>query len=208
MSITSYALLKSAVGDWLNRSDLTTATSDFVQMAEGTLKRDPRVRKLTTNSAYQVSASPANLPSDFDALEALEHAGSTYYGPIQTVGHDQIEELKALYGTTGAPRWCAVVGKTQLRLAPAPDTTYTLKLAYWATLTPLSDTNTTNWLLTDHPDIYLYASLCEAAPYLKDDARLPMFQQRLERSLEELHLNTQRAMYSGTLIARPKRAIG
>ena len=53
-------------------------------------------------------------------------------------------------------------------------------------VTSLSVSNTTNWLLTAHPDAYLYGSLLEAAPYLMDDARLAMWATALERVLAEI----------------------
>lgn len=43
-----------------------------------------------------------------------------------------------------------------------------------------------NWLLTAHPDIYLYGTLVEAAPFLKDDARVPVWEARLQDAIESL----------------------
>ena len=34
MALTTYAELKTSVGDWLNRTDLAAAISDFVSLAE------------------------------------------------------------------------------------------------------------------------------------------------------------------------------
>ena len=42
-------------------------------------------------------------------------------------------------------------------------------------VTALSSSNTTNFVLTNHPDLYLYASLSEAAPYLGQDERLTVW---------------------------------
>lgn len=40
-------------------------------------------------------------------------------------------------------------------------------LTYFADVPALSDSNTTTWLLTKEPALYLYAALIEAAPYLR-----------------------------------------
>ena len=36
----------------------------------------------------------------------------------------------------------------------------------------LTDLAPTNWLLTKHPDVYLYGALLESAPYTKEDERI------------------------------------
>jgi len=73
-----------------------------------------------------------------------------------------------------------------------------LSMHYYAQLPTLSDANTTNWLLEDGPDIYLYAALLEAEPYLKNDARVAIWQDRLETALADLHSNDQDGQYSGS----------
>ena len=54
---------------------------------------------------------------------------------------------------------------------PTPDGAYSAILMYYAKIPTLSDSNETNWLLTHHPDIYLYGALLHSAPYLKEDER-------------------------------------
>lgn len=44
-------------------------------------------------------------------------------------------------------------------------------LTYWAAVPSLSDSASTNWLLTREPGLYLYGALIEASPYLADDTR-------------------------------------
>lgn len=204
MSITDYTTLNSAIADHLNRSDLTSAIPVFIQLAEAKLARDSRVRKIKRNAAFSVSVSPTNAPPDFLSLVSLAHVGPTYFGPIEIVGPDEIGKRMAEYGTTGVPRFAAVIDGDFV-FAPAPDTSYTLDITYWQTFSPLSDITTTNWLLTSHPDIYLYASLVHSAPYLKDDDRVAVWSTLLESSLEELGRLTSEQRFSGTLVRRPPR---
>ena len=67
--------------------------------------------------------------------------------------------------------------------APEPNDTFDTKMTYWRKVGVLSTDNTTNWLLTDHPDIYIYGALMHTAPYLKDDPRLQIWQSMLEKAL-------------------------
>jgi hypothetical protein len=206
MAITSFSTLVSTAGDWLNRSDLSAACETFVQMAEGKLKRDHRIRKLQS-STITVSAETYTLPSDFDSLQSLAHDGQAYFGSIEIVGPEKLSEIKQLYGTSGVPSHAAIIDGV-LRFAPVTSSSVTLKMTYWVVLPALSESAPTNWLLEDHPDIYLYAVLLESAPYLKDDPRVAVWKTELEERLEELHKQLERAQFSGRLVIRPRRAIG
>ena len=46
MALSTYAELKASVADWLNRSDLTSAITDFVSLAESQMERDLRTRQM------------------------------------------------------------------------------------------------------------------------------------------------------------------
>ena len=198
MSITSYATLKTEIGTTLNRSDLATQAATFVQLAEAKLKRDKRCR-LLTDRALTFSADNVSVPSDFYSIQSLYHNGSTYFGPIEVVSPETLgTELGVRGGTTGAPAFVSIING-KLRFAPTPDTSYTVRLVYWATIESLSDTTTTNWLLTSHPDIYLYAACMQSAPYLKHDERLGMWQTLLEAGLEELHLKNEEQQFGGPI---------
>lgn len=198
MAISTFTELKSAVADWLNRTDLTSAIPNFIVLAEARLKRDPRVRRLESHGALSVDAASETLPTDLLSLEALYHDGPTVYGPIEIVGQEQLGTMRGLWGDSGIPRYAAVV-EGDLHLAPVPDSAYSLKLSYWQGITALSDAAPTNWLLTAHPDVYLYASLVETAPYLKDDSRVVTWEQQLEQRLEGMRLDAWNRQWSGTM---------
>ena len=190
----------------LIRTYLTTPIKTFFQLAEASVKRDKRVRKLTNRGTFSISADGSALPSDFHSLESWYHDGPTYYGPIEIVNADMIGHLKGKTGTTGPPAHAAIVDGLA-RYAPEPDGTYSTQMTYWAKVSSLGSGNTTNWLLDDHPDIYVYGSLVHTAPYLKDDARVAIWQSLLESALEQLDRATEDEMFSGTL-TRHFRPIG
>ncbi len=48
MAISSYTSLKSAVADWLDRTDLTNQIPDFIGLAEIRHRRDFKIRSLET----------------------------------------------------------------------------------------------------------------------------------------------------------------
>lgn len=207
MSITTYAELQTAITDTLNRSDLSSVAPQFIELAEAGLRRDKRVRDLTCTGSLTVSQDDVSMPDDFARFAALYHDGPTYYRPIEIVSAEVLATMKARYTDSGVPRFAAILDGNRLFFAPEPDATYTLKAPYHRKLTALSDSNTSNWLLDEHPDIYLYASLLESAPYLRDDARLDTWGKLLERKLEELHEMNWEQQWSGNM-RRQVRPIG
>lgn len=197
--ITDYASLQTAVARTLNRADLDSAIPGLIQRAEDDLLLNEDVVKHTDRGAVLVSADGLQLPSDIYRLDRWYHDGPTYYGPIHTVDAAGIADLKARLGATGVPAYVAIVGD-RARFAPAPDDAYTTRMTYWRRITRLSDSQTTNWLLEEYPSIYLYAALLEAAPFLKDDERIPVWATRLEQKIEALRDRNQALQYGGALV--------
>lgn len=200
--ITTHATLKTAVAEWINRADLNTTGAGIdlmIDNAENRLARDPRVRNLTT-AAYSITADDLAVPAGFDRVESWYLNTSVYKHEIEIVPADALPRMFHLYGFgTGVPRVAARVGST-FKFAPPPDATYASVLVYWQTLTALSAGS--NWLVAAHPDIYLYATLCEAAPYLIEDERLPIWEAELEHRLESLNVKTETDLWGGSVRKR------
>lgn len=85
--------------------------------------------------------------------------------------------------------------------APSPDQTYTANLFYFSSLAVLSVTNTTNTVLTEAPDAYLYGALLQAAPYLEDEAKMAVWQQKFDNAINQLNLVRENEEYNASLQA-------
>jgi hypothetical protein len=110
-----------------------------------------------------------------------------------------LHELRSAHtaGATGLPANYAITGGDTLVLAPAPDTTYSIVLNYYRTIPALSDSATTNWLLTSHPDLYLAACLVEVYLLLKDETRATMWDGKASNLIEEVKRSGRRKAHSG-----------
>lgn len=207
--ITSYSTLKTEVANVLNRTDLTSDLPLLIQLAEQNFERDERCRKLQDHGSFVINADGDSMPSDYDSIEDWYYDGPTYYGPIEVVPLSTVALYKAHNGPTGVPRVAAIVDGS-VRYGPSPDTSYSTKLSYWRKIVPLSDSVADNWLLLDSPDIYLFGTLCEAEPFLKNDARIVVWKQKLEEALIKLDAETQRKQFSGAMVRRipARRVIG
>lgn len=204
MALTTYAELKTSIGDWLNRSDLTSVIPDFISLAEAQIERTLRARQMIVRANASFDAQYGAVPSDFLETKSLKLTSTNPQTPLEFLSIDALDQKAAEYTASGKPRFFGVVGG-QLRIVPTPDSTYTTELTYYAKLSKLSTSNTSNWLLSSSPDIYLYGSLLQAAPYLQDDARIQTWATLYERALNDLQTADDRSASSGgALLTRAK----
>jgi len=209
MALTTYTELKTSLADWLNRSDLTSVIPDFISLAEAQMERQLRTRQMIVraNATFAAAAEYGTVPDDF--LETKSIKLNT--NPITALQFQTIDAMDSLSNTTylssGKPLYFSVVGN-QFRLLPIPDGEYTAELVYYAKLTKLSSTVATNFLLTQAPDVYLYGSLLQAAPYLQDDARISVWSSLYAAGLEQLQIADDRGSTSGGAILARARTFG
>ena len=198
MSFTTSADLVSEIEDWLDDSGLSDKTSTFVQMAEARFNRVLRTPDQETSATLVVSGETAPLPADFREMRAVWVEDS----PDQPLDATSLINLKQLYPITAPqPRSYAIQGST-LWVGPVPAASVTLRLIYHAKV-PALETNSTNWLLTAHPDAYLLASLVAAELRGWNDERLPLLKAALDEILSEIMGEGQMKRHSGSpLVAR------
>ncbi len=204
MALSTYAELKTSIGDWLNRSDLTSVIPDFISLAEAQIERTLRARQMIVRANASFDAQYGAVPSDFLEAKSLKLTSTNPQSPLSFLSIDALDAEMTKYTASGKPKFFGVVGG-QLRIVPTPDATYTTELTYYAKLAKLSSSNTSNWLLASSPDIYLYGSLLQAAPYLQDDARIQTWATLYERALNDLQTADDRSASSGgALLTRAK----
>ena len=204
MALTTYTELKTSIGDWLNRADLTSVIPDFISLAEAQVERTLRTRQMIVRANASFDAQYGAVPSDFLETKSLKLTSTNPETPLSFLSIDALDNEASNYTASGKPRFFGVVGG-QFRIVPTPDATYTTELTYYAKLTKLSSSVSSNWLLAANPDIYLYGALLQAAPYLQDDARIQTWATLYERALNDSQTADDRGASSGgALLTRAK----
>ena len=193
MSIANYAELKTAVANFMARSDLTSQIPDFITMAESRMSRELETREQEKRSQATLVAGDEYilLPNDFREVREVKINASptrvlTYYSP---------SSLDSMYSSNGEgmPEGYSIVG-LELKMRPIPDAAYTQEIVYIGSLPNISNT-TTPILFTRSPDLYLYGALAEGYAYLLDEARAAQYDQKFTRILEEIKVDEQRSHY-------------
>jgi hypothetical protein len=199
MSISTYAELQTAVASWLDRSDLSANIPDFIALAEARIARRLRVRGVEERSTTPLVSGQQYyaLPSDF--LQARNVQINT--NPLNVLTYRTPEELDKEYPSTagGTPRAFTIIGE-EIQLKPIPGSTDTMEIAYFKRLPALSNSNTTNWLTANAPDLLLYGSLIESEAFLVNDPRIQIWNTLFDEAMKEWTHQDEKGRYSGSHI--------
>ena len=207
MAISTKAELKTAVANWLNRSDLTDRIPEFIALAEASFNRNLRTRDMLVRSTASISSQYISLPTDFLEMSNIEITSTSPPKRLVYISQDRSDDYREQKNDkAGKPNYWTIEGDA-IQLLPTPDATYTVQLNYFQTIPALSGLadSANNWLLSAHPDVYLFATLMQASPYLMDQEKTQIWDGLLARSMQELQMADEKSVYAGgTLNMRPK----
>ena len=196
MAITDYSSLKQTVANYLHRDDLssdgsgstTTPIEDAISLFEAEANRKLRVRQQMVTQASSASTDGSfSLPTDYLAWESVTWSYSGIYKELEYVDPSYIAErypdypastpeVFTIMGTTDS------VGKVQLM----PTSTSAVNFTYYQKITALSTDNTSNWLLSAHPDLYMAGAMTEACVYTKDYDTAAIWKGRRDTLFDEI----------------------
>ena len=197
MAISTYTDLKTSVASWLNRDDLTSVIPDFISLAEAGINRDLRHYKMIERADATLDSRYVQMPTDWmETVRFSITSGNTYR--LELVSRDDMLEYRQKTAdASGRPRFYANIGDT-IEVFQTPDADYTMQLQYYAKTPALSDSNASNWLLLDAPDVYLYGTLIQSAPYLQDDARTQTWAALYAAALQSLQKASDDTRFAGS----------
>jgi hypothetical protein len=165
MAISNYTELQSFIGQWAHRSDLVSVIPDLIRLAEAQLNRVIRTKSQDTVTDLTASASSRFLafPSRMSELCDLSIVIDGTQQRLQQIGTEQFYPL--ITDSTGRPSSYAV--RDQIEFNCLPDQAYTVKCHYIKSLDIAADS--TNYVLTNYPDAYLFATMAQVDKYIKAD---------------------------------------
>lgn len=199
MALANYTDLQASIAAWLHRTDLTSVIPDFVALAEARIARDLRIKSMVTETTLTTVAGTQSvaLPTGWLEFENVTVSGS----PDRNLNYVPVQHLNEKFPSndySGQPVVYSIEGDNIL-FGPVPDTAYSVDVLYYKRFDPLS-TTATNWLLTNHPNIYLFAALAEAAPYVADDERVGIWEQKYSSDVARLQQVDDQGQNSGSVL--------
>lgn len=197
MAITTYTELQSAITDFLNRDDLSSVAPTFISLAEADIQRRVRHWRMEKRSTAELDTQYSAIPADFvEVIRMYITSGDTK--PLELISQGELLDRKRKnLNTSGSPSYYAITAG-EIEVFPVPDGTYDLELYYISRIPALSDSNTSNWLLEQYQDAYLYGALVHSAPYLKDDARTQMWAALYQSAIDAINAESERSKFGGS----------
>jgi hypothetical protein len=196
MALANYTDLTNAIANWMGRADLTSRLPEFVSLAESDFNRELRVAPmLVTNTAFPFAGEFVPLPSGF--LEVRDFYLNV--SPRRTLVFLPPDQQTDYFDASGCPKYYSIIGQ-QFRFAPIPNGSFTGTLMYWQSI-PGLQANNVNWLMTAHPNLYLFATNFYASTYLQDAAKMQQWMAAYQAELESVKGADKKSRYGATGMA-------
>lgn len=209
LDLSDYTGLLAGVASYLNRRDLTDQIPAFIKQHEAKMNRELRVRDMMgrSDSTYDGSGFVA-VPDDFLAADSFENVTGigTYGADFAFVSEDQARQIRRGSAIPPQPTWYTIYG-SEFEVFGGADGQL-LRLRYYQTIPALSVSNTTNWLLTKSPDLYVVGSCLEAAIYLKNDERLGTWNAVRTQIMEAMRLESDQSRFPQGRLLTTRRTFG
>ena len=189
MAISTFGELKTALATWAVRSDLTSRMADFVALAESEIRKDVRCQAMETLATGTLTGETLDFPTGFVWAKRLkvDRYVQEYMTPADYADLDEQDDSSARF---------TIIGQKFYILNGANGDSYSL--IYWKSFTAFSADADTNWLLTNHPDVYLWAGLKQVALALKDDTEAMRCDGLYRAAVEKVNRNEWMAASSGS----------
>ncbi len=208
MALDSYANLKTEIANYLNRTDLTSYLDTFIELAESRIARDLRLREMENidTSITTVSGTQSyDLPTGYLEMRYVAYQTNPYTFLTFLAPPDFMRVYNAGEGS-GTPSHYTIIG-SKIYLGMQPDAAKVLELGFFKRPTGLSAVNTSNDILTNFPDIYLYSCLAEREPFLMNDERLQVWASLYKEAVETANNSAQRGRASGAPLNMTARMV-
>lgn len=193
----NYGELKTLVEAYLHRNDLTSYLDTFLSLAQTRVFRDVKAPEFETRATMDLIAGDRYIPTPSDMKTLLNVQIDTETGrkvllPLSRVQMDS----RFATVTTDTPYNYAIYGD-QIELQPTPGEDLTIEIIYQYRPALMTENTDENDLLTRNPNIFIYAAMLEATPFIQGDERVGMWREYYEAELVQLNTEADDRELSG-----------
>lgn len=202
----NYADLQAEISGYTTRGDVEQVIPLWIQFAEADFNRRLQHRKMVARKTATLNSARVALPSDWLSAINLEIDGRIP-SRLKYLSPSDLDNARDDYETSGIALYYTLIGD-EIEVAPHPSTSSTLEMLYRAKIPALATGNPTNWLLAEHPDLYLFGALAQALPWMEGDPRAQSWVDKAEAILAAINTHDERARFSGGPLVRRLRTFG
>ena len=187
MAISTYAELVTALGNWLHRDGLTNRIPEFIVLGEARIGREVEARQMEQRVSTP-AATIISLPSDYMSMRAVRIRGATI-GWLDYMTPDEFFRTTASSSVSTVKKYTIFGDELVFPITPGGD----IEVWYYKSLAPLS--SALNGLFTENPDLYLYAALAEAAPFILNAERMAIYEAKFKQIVDSVNADHKAGRY-------------
>ena len=193
----SYAQVREKVRLLVEGDDIgTTFSTDtldlIISMAENRVYRNLRSDTMhVASAALNATSNVLAIPADLMELQRIVVGGKD----VELTDMWRVQQLID-GGSGGSDTLYAAQRGPDFVFYPAIDDTTDIYLYYYGKPSALALGENTTY--TRYPELFLYAAVAEASPYLGEDSRAPMWEAKFAQALQDANANERWRAYGGT----------
>jgi len=195
----TFTTLQEDVRRYLERGD--TLASDavvyeqlprLINLAERRIARELKVQGFinVVNGTLTSGQSVYDKPDRWRDTVSFSIGTGTSNNTYQTLFTRDYEYLRKYWPDatqTDTPVFYSDYDYSHWLVSPTPDADYPFEILYYELPALLDDNIQTNWITEFAPQLLLYGTLLEATPFIKNDERIPVWQDMYDRAAAMLN---------------------
>lgn len=189
-AVMTYDSLVEDISSYLERTDTATLEKipQFIMLAEQVIASELKfLGNLTVATSNMVTGEPViDKPARWRKTVSMNIIVAGKRQPVLLRKYEYLREYWPEAAQEEVPKFYCDYDYTHWLVAPTPDDDYAYEVLYYERTQPLDSSNQTNWFTQYAPQALLYGSLLQAMPFLKNDERIPMWQQQYTQIMSVL----------------------
>ena len=189
MAISNYGELKSELSAYLFHQRLANRYDNCTQLFETSVNSRLRVLPMEASVLLTTTSGDVALPTDYITWRTVRPTVATITAPSSLPPYKELEYVHPAYLPPvgrGFDRLFTIEGNT-FKVRPVDDRADAYELHYYGKVPTVVGANaTTNWLLTEYPNAYLFGVLTELFAAQRNAEAAQLYKARRDETFQEI----------------------
>ncbi len=186
---------------YLKRTDLADLYSAFLEMAEARINQVMRLSEMEFRSQSTPTEAFWLLPSDFIEMRHIQTELEGRPRPLEYIAPETADNVRRLTSGQQGYQFYTILNN-QIELIPHPnsESTTLVEMFYYARVPALVAAADTNPVVTNYPNLYLYAFMAEAGMYRESLQAAQSWLGMFDAYAKQLNDSAAAGRYSGNAL--------
>ena len=194
MALANYSDLTTAIGNWSNRPDLSARSDEFIALCESAIQAKCKLLESETTATVTITAGVGTLPTGYVGMRSVYWVGSPNR-PLSYIDPERYDWLRN--NDSGDGYYYTISGSS---IMTTPMGSGSVVCTYMGRFVGLSGSNTTNAIMTNFPDAYVFGCQLQLAIYADDDAAMQKYGILFNAACDRINQNNEDRRYGGSTL--------